>query len=136
MKQQINLDLIQYREDFENKVIVASIGNNEIFKKRQVPAKKGRLFKSEFADFVGYTLEHKDIFAIDYYGFFKKSSGFIDKMTSFKDVEIKSMNVPVAHFASIKVELLSDIAPELVVNFSAFKRHLLDIRGFKHNKKA
>lgn len=134
MKQN-DLDLDQYLEDFEKKVIVASIGNDGIFKKRQVPAKKGRLFKSEFADFVGYTIDHQDVFAIDYYGFFKKSTGFIEKMTSFKDIEIKSMNVPVAHFASIKVELLSDIAPELVVDFSAFKRHLLDIRGFKHGKK-
>lgn len=131
-----DFDYSKYRDDFEKKIIMASINENKIFKKRKVPAKKGRLYNTDFANFLGEMFEHEEILAIDYYGFFKKSSGFLEKMISYEDVEIKSMRVPVAHFASIKVELVSDLAPELVVNFSTYKRHLLKIRGFKDLRKS
>lgn len=127
-------DYAEYRDSFEDKVIKASLNHNDhgsVFKKRKVPAKKGKLYNTEFVGFVGDMFNCEDPIAIDYYGFFKKSSGFIEKMDSFEDIEVKSMLVPVAHFASIRIEIISDLAPELIINFSDYKKYLLSLRGFK-----
>lgn len=129
-----DFDYKEYLIKLEAEVIIPGIHQGVLCKKRKVPAKRGRLYSSDFARFVGETFEYKDGAAIDYYGYFKKSSGFSELLNSFEDVEIKSIKIPVAHFASIKIEQISELSPDLVVDFPIFKKYLVELRGFDRKR--
>jgi len=124
-------DYKSYLDSLEEKVIIPGIVSGELCKKRKVPARKGKLYKSDFGKFVGESFDCKDAAAIDYYGYFKKSSGFKPLITSYEDIEVKSIKIKVCHFASIKIEYVSKMAPELMEEFFNFKGYLLLLRGFK-----
>ena len=55
---------------------------------------------------VGGMIKSSEPFALDYYGYLKKSTGFFDLVSEIKkefDVgQIKSLEVMVVHFASLK----------------------------------
>jgi hypothetical protein len=125
-----SFDYKDYLQKLEDKVIIPGINEGILCKKRKVPAKRGRLYSSEFAKFVEPFFEYSEAAAIDYYGFFKKSDGFTKLIDSYEDIEIKSIKIPVAHFASIKIEQISEMANDLVVDFSTFKKYLVSLRGF------
>lgn len=123
--------LKQYLVDFENKVIIEGLQSGIFGRKIMIPVKRGRLYKSEFGDFVGVSFDCESAFVIDYYGLLKKSTGFVLMLKGYEDIEVKRVRVPVAHFASIKIEHIADLAPDLVVEFPTFKKHLVKLRGFK-----
>lgn len=126
-------ELKKYLNDFERLVVLTGLAKGIFGRRIMIPVKKGKLDKSEFGDFIGKDFECKDAIVIDYYGLLKKSTGFATKLDSYEDVEVKRVRVPVAHFASIKIEHIADLAPDLVVNFPSFKKHLVSLRGFKKN---
>ncbi len=123
--------LKQYLIDFEEQVIIQGLQAGIFGRKIMIPVKRGRLYKSEFGDFVGATFTCENAFVIDYYGLLKKSTGFAQLLKSYEDIEVKRVRVPVAHFASIKIEHIADLAPDMVVEFPTFKKHLVKLRGFK-----
>jgi hypothetical protein len=125
-------ELKQYLEDFEAQVILKGLQDSIFGRKIMIPVKKGKLDKSDFGNFIGGTFDCNEALVIDYYGLLKKSTGFAVKLDSYEDVEVKRVRVPVAHFASIKIEHIADLAPDLVVNFPTFKKHLVKLRGFKN----
>jgi hypothetical protein len=120
-----------YLKALEEKVIIPGITSGDLCKKRKVPTRKGKLHKSDFGKFVGEVFDCKDASAIDYYGYFKKSSGFKPLIDSYQEIEVKSIMIKVCHFASIKIEYVSSVAPELMEDFFGFKTYLLQLRGFK-----
>ena len=123
--------LKEYLIDFESKVILPGLEQDLFGKKIKVQVKGGKLRASEFGKFVGIEFPYDDAVAIDYYGLVKKSTGFSKKLNSYSDLDVKAARIPVVHFAAVKIEHITDLAPELLSGFAAFKKHLVKLRGFK-----
>jgi hypothetical protein len=123
--------LNEYLEDFENKVILPGLEQNLFGRKIKVQVKGGKLRNSDFGKFVGLEFKEKKPVAIDYYGLVKKSTGFARKLKQYEDLDVKAARIPVVHFAAVKIEHITDLAPELLAGFAAFKKHLVKLRGFK-----
>lgn len=125
-----------YLERFESDIIVAGFEQG-IFKgkKRMVPLKDGKLDSSKFGKFLGNRFDYKTPMAIDYYGLIKKSTGFENKITDMgKDIQIKALEILVIHFASIKMEAISQLNNNLIVDFPRFKKFLVELRAFNKSK--
>ena len=128
---------IDYREEFERKVIIAGIEQNCLGKSERVSANSGRLSAKPFGDKMGVEVNTDIVCAIDYYGHIKKSNGFGNMMRGlrkrFFGKQIKFVRVIVVHFASIRLEKIAKLAPDLIAKFPKFKKEILDARGFVHN---
>lgn len=125
----------KYRDEFEKKVIATGITKGIFSSKEKVSVKGGKLSKTSFGKIMGTTVESKNIFAIDYYGLFKKSIGAIRHIFTEKRLlrgtQLKAVFMVVVHFAAIRMEEVAAIAPELLTEFPAFKEEVLKRRGFK-----
>lgn len=130
-----NSDFRNYLNKFERDIIVKGIESGLLGKDMMIPVRKGKLDNTEFGQMLGITFDHSDPAAIDYYGFIKKSSGLITKFADSSDVQIRAVRAPIVHFASIKVEDVSDLSSELVKDFPEFKKRLVSLRQFKRNNK-
>ena len=82
---------------------------------------------------MGVVFDHAEPAAIDYYGFIKKSSGLMAQFANSSDLQVRAVRAPIVHFASIKVEDVSDLSPELVRDFPGFKKLLVTLREFKRD---
>jgi hypothetical protein len=123
-----------YLADFESKVILPGLEQKLFGRQIKVQVKGGKLRNSDFGKFVGIEFEHKRAVAIDYYGLVKKSTGFERKLKQYEDLDVKAARIPVVHFAAVKIEHITDLAPELLAGFAAFKKHLVKLRGFKKDE--
>jgi len=126
----------EYMKEFEEKVVLRGIRKGYFTKEEVVYARECRLSFTEFGDLVGLCIELDDLCAIDYYGHIKKSEGvrklFDEIIALEKGGQLKGVsNIPFVHFASIKIEEVAELAPELVADFPEFKKILLSMRGFK-----
>jgi hypothetical protein len=127
-------ELKQYLKDFEDKVILPGLEQKLFGRQIKVQVKGGKLRNSDFGKFVGIEFSHANAVAIDYYGLVKKSTGFGEKLKGYSDLDVKAARIPVVHFAAVKIEHITDLAPELLAGFAAFKKHLVNLRGFKKDE--
>ena len=95
---------------FEKNIIIAGIENKMLkINKVMVPVKDGRLDNTNFGKFLGNRLDYDCVLVIDYYGFLKKSTGFINEYNKYTEVEISRLKSNIIHFASIKIENIVNI---------------------------
>ena len=130
-----NSDFKNYLEMFEKQVVVKGIECGLLGKNMMVPIRNGRLATTEFGKMLGSTFLYDDPAAIDYYGFIKKSSGMVSKYAESSIMQVSAVRAPIVHFASIKVENVSDLSSELVKDFPEFKKVLVALRNFKRKDK-
>lgn len=130
------MNLREYITQFEREVARGIILNNTDPKMELIPIRPGKLARTKFALFIGNIFPDELIFAIDYYGFFKKSTGFEDYVLELRGKypgeQIKAISASVVHFAAIKIETVAECAPTLLADFIEFKQVLLKLRGFKN----
>lgn len=125
----------EYLKQFEEKIICTGVKNGCLGKKERVPVRPDRLEKSNFGKLLGVHVQSEDILVIDYYGFWKKSEGFgkeLEVLSNKRNYQVKSIEANVVHFASIRIEKIAELAPELVSQFPWFKKEILTARGFRH----
>ena len=115
---------------FEEQVIVKGIEEGIFGKTMMISAKRGRLDSTKFGQLMGTQFSHSACMVIDYYGLIKKSTGFVDKLNSIEDLEIKAAQAFTVHFASIKDAHIVKLAPDLIVGFPPFKEYLIKVRNF------
>lgn len=130
------MDFRVYLQQFEELVVERGIKNGCLGKAEKVSVRDGRLSSSHFGRLVGKTAYSDDVFAVDYYGHTKKSAGFIqtvEELNMLHKQQVKLLLVPLVFFASIRVEKVARLAPNLVAEFPKFKKMLLDARGFHHS---
>lgn len=133
-------DFAKYLRRFEVAVCEVGATQNVLGRDELVPVSSCRLEKTRFGRLMGWRIDSDFPFAINYYGYIKRSTGFFASFQAAramaKEAQIKSLVVPVVNFASIKLEKMARLAPTLVVDFAAFKKAILDARGFKHQYEA
>lgn len=119
-------------EDFEKNIIVGGILDKRFIKKSNVSTKKNKLLRHDFGKVIGEVVDTRIILAIDYYGYIKKSIGFLNKFESInpRPKEIRSYLV---YFASIRMEDIvartNDI--KVMLDFPRLKNEILILRGFR-----
>ena len=123
----------KYLELFEKNIIIGGVESGFIKPKSvMVPVKDGKLDSTPFGNFLGNKFTYDSVLVIDYYGLLKKSDGFANKYDDYKaEVEIRRLKSDIVHFASIKIEDITNLDKSLAVDFPGFKKYLVDLRGFK-----
>jgi len=106
------------------------------FGKCELASTRGsKLGKTKFGIWLGFTIDSDIDFIIDYYGYFKKSRGFNQKVMEYhaesSGKQIKAIETIIVHFPSIRIEQIADINDELIGGFPTFKACILKKRGFK-----
>jgi hypothetical protein len=93
------------------------------------------LARTRFGSAVGTPIETEMNVVIDYYGYFKKSRGFISLAN--KQPESKYIPTKIVFFQAVKVEDIVKISSDssLIVKFTKIKDELLLRRGFKKRKR-
>jgi hypothetical protein len=129
-----NEEFKTYLAKFEKEIIVQGIQSGKLGKTMMVPIRRGKLDSTDFGKKLGTVFAYAEPAAIDYYGFIKKSSGLIDNFASNTEMQIRAIKAPMVHFASIKIEYVSDLSSELVEGFPEFKKELVLLRGFKEKR--
>lgn len=120
----------KYLELFERDVLITGLEKGRFGKTIKVATKECKLNNTEFGKFIGCILSYNEPMAIDYYGLVKKSSGMLEIIEGYRGIEIKTILLPVVHFASVKNEDINALAPSLLQGFSSFKEYLIHLRGF------
>jgi hypothetical protein len=115
----------KYIKRFENEVVVTGIERRLLGKLGRVSSRRSRLAETAFAALLGDEVDSDVVFAIDYYGFFKKSRGL--------NSNINEGLVTVVHFNAIRLETIVHLAPDIAPGFGSFKKCLLDARGLPHS---
>lgn len=130
------MDFRSYIELFEQEVVVTGIESGMLGKEESVPVRSGKLAITSFAKKIGPTVNSSIPFAVDYYGFFKKSKGFRKFLQliakNLLGKQVKEVQIPLVHFAAIQIEDVVELAesPDIVTDFVNFKKELLTLRGF------
>jgi len=120
--------------DFEKNIIVEGINRKRFVRKAVIPIKHCKLFYQTFGKIIGNTIDTKMILVIDYYGYIKKSKGFLEEINSGKYRKTPSdLRSHIIHFASIKMEdvaaMTSDVSAQ--IDFPRLKDQILILRGFR-----
>lgn len=121
----------EYLQKLED-MIVAGILNGKLGKREMLSVRPGKLAVTDFGKKIGKVHPHAKIsFAIDYYGHYKRSAGFL-KDRAVSSYQVGSMQTTVVHFASLRIEDIAKLGtPELITGFPAFKAALLELRGLR-----
>ena len=136
-----HINFKKYLSKFERVVIVGGFDQGILGVSQFVSVKNSPINSSTFARKMGKLLACDGVLALDYYGYFKKSRGFFEKMKSEKSSlegrQLKMMQSSVIHFNSIKMEDLVRLTDDsyLLSNFAEFKTKVLEKRGFKNGPK-
>jgi len=127
---------VEFMERLESGVLIPGVDRGIFRTTVKAPVRNQKLSKSKFGQFIGAEFEWDKLMVIDYYGVIKRSSGFYSVVKKFADkgIELRSIVSPVAYFAGIKVEHLSDLAPDLLPDFPTFKRFLVELRDFRGSR--
>jgi len=128
-------DMMNRLSTFEDRVFAEGIRRDCLGKVEKVSLREGKLFGSRFGHHMGRVIESSEVFAVDYYGYVKKTRGFfkmVEGIASSTKGQVKCLEVPVIHFAALRVEKIAKLAPDLVAEFPGLKKEILDARGFKH----
>lgn len=119
-----------YLHNFESSIIMRGLMEGIFGKEMMISARRGRLDSTKFGLLMGSQFEYARPAVIDYYGLLKKSTGFVAKINSIKDIEAKAAMATITHFAAIKDEHIVKLAPELMIKFPKFKKFLIQVRNF------
>ncbi len=134
-KLKLTNEMFEYLKKFERKIVIPGYERGLFGKIQSVATRRGKLDKSNFSNVVRTNFKYGKPFAIDYYGLIKKSSGFLD-ISSLKRIPLKtSIDAPLVHFASIKIEHISRIDREMLIDFPRFKEAIVNAR-FNRSKKS
>ena len=131
---------MNYLNKFE-KVIEAGVTQNIIGKDTLVNVREGKFACTKYARTLGERVNSEVPFVIDYYGYLKRSKGFInlirDKEEAIRNRQIKCVHARVVYFASLKIEEIAEVTTSqyLRSGFSEFKKRILYWRGFEKRKK-
>jgi len=120
---------------FRSEVFAAGVKKECLGKVERISVREGKLFNSRFGVLMGRVIESPEVFAVDYYGYVKKTRGFyrmVESISGSTKGQVKCVEVPVIHFAALRVEKIAKLAPDLVAEFPSLKKEILDARGFKH----
>lgn len=129
------MEFDKYLKSFEKRVVARGIAEGSLGKTEQVSVRPDKLSALPFGEKMGEVIDHHASFAIDYYGYIKKSKGFFNQageLAKSTEKQPKDMRVVIVHFASVRVEKVAKLAPSLVADFPGFKKEILDTRGFNH----
>ena len=128
-----------YIKEFERRVVLAGIRAGILGGTYEVSVRRNRLERKSFGVQMGTAVETDIICVVNYYGFEKKSRGFQERVQEIRkaltDRQLKALDVPVVHFAGVRLEEVAKLAPDLVADFARFKKQVLDLRGYNHNYK-
>jgi hypothetical protein len=127
----------KYMKTFE-RAVVQGVRDGLLGTLRPVPVTPGRLSRKRIGKALGRDIDSELPVVIDYYGFMKKSKGFhlsAKEVTEETGKQVKTIEAPVVHFNSLRLEVLGKINPDLIQQFGDFKKAILDAREFKHNYK-
>lgn len=128
-------DFREYCRKFEKMIVEVGVKADLLGKKNLISVKRSRLRNTSFGMMMGNLVDSDIPFAIDYYGYVKVSKG-LKKLIEEEQKKLKHprqlrvMETTLVHFASIKIEDVSQIGIELAAGFSLFKRSLIKQRGF------
>lgn len=124
----------RYLPLFEEVIVARGIAKGILGKDRLVPVRSGRLWGVKFGRSIGEKIESELSFAVDYYGYIKKSTGFFAEVAELQGVQVKMMGTKLVYFASIRIEDIARLSSSLVQDFPDFKEFILSLRGFKKNE--
>ena len=120
-------------DDFEKNIIVKGIESKRFSKSDTLSTKNCKLANHNFGRSLGDVIDTDFVLIIDYYGYLKRSRGFIDGIIDSKGDQLKEITTHVVHFASIKMEdiaaMTSDIS--VMLDFPRLKHEILVLRGFR-----
>ena len=125
------MDFVASVNRFEQEVICKGVEVEKFIKKSHVPVKSCKLSLTPFGFEMGVFVDTEAILTVDYYGYLKKSRGFLEKFADKnKDDVIWS---PIVHFASIKIEDIVQMTIDMsvIATFPLLKNEILIRRGFK-----
>ncbi len=131
------MDFISYRQAFEQ-LIVKGVLDGRLGQIQRVSISPSRLCALAFGQKMGASVMSTHDLALDYYGLMKFSLGaqmiIQDCRERYRDKQIRLIELPVVYFASIKIDDVSYLAPELAGGFADFKREVLLARNFNGRK--
>jgi hypothetical protein len=120
------------------KAIAVEIKKGNFGKNELVSARGSKLAKTGYGRSLGNAIDSKEEFAIDYYGYIKKSRGLLDRIREERKIlkasQLKSIQTKVVHFPSIKIDQIADFGAFFISGFPGFKKHILKLRGFQKEK--
>jgi hypothetical protein len=123
----------EYLQKLEN-MIIDGIATGKLGKVEMLSVRQGKLAVTAFGKKIGEVHPHEISFAIDYYGHYKKSKGFLKyhKGKYMAPYQIRGIQTTVVHFASLRIEDIAALGtPSLIMGFPAFKAALLQLRGLR-----
>lgn len=127
-------------QEFEEHVVIRGVSKGVFKRVTDIPIRDGKLARTRFGLAVGTPIDTDFNLVIDYYGYFKKSRGFIASADREQDADeaIKFLQTKIVFFQAIKVEDIVKISedPGLIVKFTKIKDELLVRRGFKKKKRS
>jgi len=122
-------NLVWFETILSNAVSTGSIGMFGF-----VSCKDQKLAKTRYAKELGLFVPSEIIFAIDYYGYVKKTLGLSNEIAArrkeFLGKQLKAIKTVVVYFASLKIEKITEFSPDFVRHFPELKRTILKKRGF------
>ena len=131
----LEVNFTRYLKAFENDFIVDAIERKVIGKNtlHKVPLRKGKLHPTPFGHFLDTEFDYSVIYAINYFGYFKLSTGLksVARATEEMFPNLKTILAPVIYFDSIRKEHLKIVAPLLADDFHKFKSFLIKKRRAK-----
>lgn len=123
-------------KDFEKNIIIEGVNRGRFSRKVVVSTKNCKLSRKDFGKRVGNVIDTDRVIVVDYYGYLKRSRGFIKKYrrSSFP----KEVLTHMIHFASIKMEDVASLIPNNVhamLDFPRLKNEILILRGFRRRQR-
>ena len=133
-----SFNFAKYQSRFEEEVICKGVEKGLIGKLHQVNVRMGKFAYTKYARVVGEKINCDIPFALDYYGYLKRSTGFLDIIEDREPLrQVKSIQTTVVFFASLKIEEIACITMDQYLRggFSEFKKEVLYWRGFEQKGK-
>lgn len=127
--EELNFDFTNYLNEFEQNVIIKGVLSGVLGRVQFVSMKNCKLSRTEFAKIMGLEFPCIRPIAIDYYGLIKKSSA-CSCITEEDGKIIKMLEMPIVHFASIRIGHINLLYRSLLSDFADFKEEVIRLRGF------
>lgn len=123
-------------KNFERNIVIEGIRRKRfphIVKNKSVPTKNCKLSNKEFGKIIGRKIDTNMILVIDYYGYFKKSRGFIEEVWKYRPNYPQELRTMIVHFPSIRMEDIAVMTDDVAVmlDFPRLKNEILILRGFR-----
>lgn len=130
----------RYLARFE-KVISGGVELGVIGRDMPISVREGKLYYSRFAKFIGINIDDPYPFAIDYYGYFKKSVGLRLYLREIQEdvlgKQLKTINTTIVIFNSIRIEDIKVLTNDQYIlwGFIEFKDTILNRRGLGNKRR-